>query len=276
MSIPYLYVGCDVSKDWLDIFDPKDGRSWRIANTAQATARFADGFAGTNAFVVFEATGSYDRLLRTALHRANVANARLNPTMVRRYAQARGRKAKTDALDASMLADLGERLRPEPDPVPCADRARLATLAARRDQLVSMRAMEKTRLCEAHDPFVCEDLESAIARLSTAITRIDAEIDHQIQSHESLRTRVWTHKMNVNGGSNGTEQQGRTRKAGFCPVERSDEAGQRHLTVLKGYDRFTWLQRCKTLKTGRFPSVFRLVSNQIGSYHLHAFYRSTP
>ena len=89
-------------------------------------------------------------------------------------------------------------------------------------------------------------------------------------------TRVWTHKMNVNGGSNGTEQQGRTRKAGFCPVERSDEAGQRHLTVLKGYDRFTWLQRCKTLKTGRFPSVFRLVSNQIGSYHLHAFYRSTP
>lgn len=88
--------------------------------------------------------------------------------------------------------------------------------------------------------------------------------------------RVWTHKMNVNGGSNGTEQQGRTRKAGFCPVERSDEAGQRHLTVLKGYDRFTWLQRCKTLKTGRFPSVFRLVSNQIGSYHLHAFYRSTP
>lgn len=190
MSIPYLYVGCDVSKHWLDIFDPTEGRSRRIANTVQATAELADALSDRNAFVVFEATGAYDRVLRTALHRAKVANARLNPTMVRRYAQARGRKAKTDALDASVLADLGERLRPAPDPFPCPDRARLAALGTRRDQLVTMRAMEKTRLCEAHDSFVCEDLENAIASLSAAIARIDAEIEDHIQSHENLHAQA--------------------------------------------------------------------------------------
>jgi len=190
MTLPHRYVGCDVSKHWLDVFDPAEGVPRRIANTPEATATLAAQLAASQAFLVFEATGTYDSALRKALHQAGVPSARLNPTLVRRYAQARGRKAKTDALDAAVLADLGERLHPQPDPVPCPHRARLAALATRRDQLVTMRAMEKNRIAEAADPFVRDDIEQAIACLSAAIARIDAEIKRHIQSHDTLRQQA--------------------------------------------------------------------------------------
>ena len=114
MNLPDRYVGCDVSKLWLDIFDPAEGRVRRIENTPAETRRLASAMAATRAFLVFEATGAYDLDLRTALHAAGAASARINPTTARRYAQATGRKAKTDALDAQVLADLGARLRPDP------------------------------------------------------------------------------------------------------------------------------------------------------------------
>lgn len=190
MTLPHRYVGCDVSKHWLDLFDPTQGGLRRIANTPEATASLAAQLASSRGFLVFEATGTYDNALRTALHQAGVPNARLNPTLVRRYAQARGRKAKTDALDAAVLADLGERLRPQPDPVPCPHRARLAALATRRDQLVTMRVMEKNRIAEAADPFVRDDLKQAIAHLGEAIARLEAEIQRHIQSHGSLRQQA--------------------------------------------------------------------------------------
>lgn len=190
MMIPHRYVGCDVSKHWLDLFDPASGGLRRIANTAQEAARLADTLAGTRTFVVFEATGAYDRTLSAALHGAGVANARLNPTMVRRYAQACGRKAKTDALDAAVLADLGARLTPAPDPAPCPHRTRLAALSLRRDQLVAMRAAEKTRLGETQDPLIREDLNDAIARLGGAIARIETEIRRLIQDQKILRDKA--------------------------------------------------------------------------------------
>lgn len=190
MSISHHYIGCDVSKSWLDIFDPRTGRVQHLDNTAEAISVFVSSLQGQNAFVLFEATGTYDGVLRTSLHTAGIACARLNPAMVRRYAQARGRKAKTDALDAIILADMGERLRPDPDPAPCPHRTRLAGLAARRDQLVAMRACEKTRLCELSDPFLRQDLEEAICHLSRAIARIEAEIERQIQQNDALRDQA--------------------------------------------------------------------------------------
>ena len=190
MTLPHRYVGCDVSKHWLDLFDPTEGRPRRIANTPEATQGLATQLSASQGFLVFEATGTYDSALRSALHHAGVPSARLNPTLVRRYAQARGRKAKTDALDAIVLADLGERLRPSPDPVPCPQRARLAVLATRRDQLVAMRAMEKNRIAEAADPFVRESLKAVIADLSRSIAHLEAEIQRHIQSHDSLRQQA--------------------------------------------------------------------------------------
>lgn len=190
MTIIDRYVGCDVSKQWLDLFDPAEGQVRRIANTAAETTRLAQALAQAGAFLVFEATGSYDETLRASLHRAGVRHARLNPTQVRRYAQARGRKAKTDALDAVVLADLGARLRPAPDPAPCPQRQELARLATRRDQLVAMRAQEKNRLAEARDAFLRDDIAAMIGHLTAAIRRVEATIRARIDADAALRAEA--------------------------------------------------------------------------------------
>lgn len=190
MTLPDRYVGCDVSKRWLDVFDPVEGRPRRIANTPAETARLAAGLAATKAFLVFEATGVYDRDLREALHTAGVANARINPTLARRYAQARGRKAKTDALDAVMLADLGARLRPEPDPAPCPHRERLARLSLRRDQLVAMRKAETIRLDAERDSFIKDCIKAQITRLGAAIASVESEMDRLVRASETLQKQA--------------------------------------------------------------------------------------
>lgn len=190
MNLPDRYVGCDVSKLWLDIFDPAEGRVRRIENTPAETRRLASAMAATRAFLVFEATGAYDLDLRTALHAAGAASARINPTTARRYAQATGRKAKTDALDAQVLADLGARLRPEPDPAPCPHRTRLAQLALRRDQLVAARKDEIIRLKDAREAFMVDSLKAHIAWLDDAVAAADREIDALINRQADLKAKA--------------------------------------------------------------------------------------
>lgn len=190
MTLSHRYVGCDISKRWLDIFDPAEGRARRIDNTPSAVRELARALAGADACVVFEATGAYERALRGALHHAGVSCVRVNPTRARRYAQALGRRAKTDRIDAQMLAHLGERLRPQPEAPPCPQRERLARLSARRDQLVAMRTMEKNRLQDAQDRFIRHDIRHAILRLSAAIARLEAEIAAWIADSQRLRRQA--------------------------------------------------------------------------------------
>lgn len=190
MTLPDRYVGCDVSKLWLDIFDPVEGKARRIENTPAETRRLAAAMAATRAFLVFEATGVYDLDLRTALHAAGVASARINPTTARRYAQALGRKAKTDALDAAVLADLGARLRPEPDPAPCPHRTRLGQLALRRDQLVAARKDEIIRLKDAREAFMVDSLKAHIVWLDDAVAAADREIATLINQQAELKAKA--------------------------------------------------------------------------------------
>lgn len=176
MTICSCYVGCDISKAHLDIFDPQDGRAARIANRPDAIASYLEGLAGREVFFVFEATGGYDRALRFALAAAGVRGARVNPTAAKRFAQATRRKAKTDALDARMLSDLGARLTPAADPVPCEKRERLGLLHKRRDQLVDMRKGERTRLKELGDAFIIASVKTLIDKLDAMIAEMEAEI----------------------------------------------------------------------------------------------------
>ena len=186
MTLPQNFIGCDVAKHHLDFFDPSDGTVRRVANTPEGVAAYLADICGPGHMVIYEATGSYDRLLRHALARAGIAAARVNPTMARRFAQACGRRAKTDQLDACMLADLGERLRPEADEPPSEMRETLSVLAKRRDQLVAIRCAEKTRLHEAEDGIVRASLQEMLNILSERITRLEGQIKTFIAEHEAL------------------------------------------------------------------------------------------
>lgn len=173
MTLSPTWIGIDVSKAWLDVADPVSGRNERIANRPEALAAFAASLAGRDVAVVFEATGAYDAGLRHALAAAEVAFVRVNPQRARDFARATGRLAKTDAIDAAMLAQMGQALRLHADPAPDRDRERLALLARRRDQLVAMRIKEKARRADAADPAILADLDHHLAWLDIAIANIE-------------------------------------------------------------------------------------------------------
>ena len=186
MIISPGFVGIDISKSTLDIFDAAIGRSERIDNASAPIAALVERWRAKPVFVLFEATGRYDRLLQTALHEAGIAFARVNPLRARDFARAAGFLAKTDAIDARMLAMMAERLRPKADMPAQAERERLRAWHRRRDQLVHMRAQERNRLSEASDPEEHEQIERHIAWLSGEIKVIEGRIRTLIASVPQL------------------------------------------------------------------------------------------
>lgn len=166
-----VFVGIDVSKATLDIFADGLGHR-RIDNTSQAIAAIIAGLPRP-CFVVMEATGSYDAVLRQELEQAALPYARVNPEQARDFARATGRRAKTDAVDARMLAEMGRRLDLPPTPADDPNRLRLTKWQRRRDQLVAMRQQEKVRLVEERDEAFKAGLRSHIAQLDQAIAEAD-------------------------------------------------------------------------------------------------------
>ncbi|OYU18248.1 MAG: IS110 family transposase [Rhodobacteraceae bacterium PARR1] len=180
-----LYLGVDVSKDRLDVFHPSLGAS-QIVNEAKAiralvrTAR-RDGF-----WVIFEATGGYDRALREALEAADVPFSRLNPRQARDFARASGLLAKTDRVDARMLAEFGRRMQPPRTAATPAIRKQLQALASRRRQLVEARKEEATRLAQTADPLVRADIRAMITILARHIRDFEARIAALVASDPDL------------------------------------------------------------------------------------------
>lgn len=186
MTIAPVFVGIDVSKHHLDLFDDAERRHQRIDNAPAAIDGLLASLNGREVFVTFEATGRYDAALRRALSEAAIPFARVNPARARDFARAASQIAKTDAIDARMLADLGRCLRPEPRPEPAPERQALTIAHRRRDQLVQARQKERTRLAEGHGPLLEADIRAHIAWLDEAIARWDKEIARLIASQPDL------------------------------------------------------------------------------------------
>src|SRR6185436_19981106 len=145
-----ISVGVDVSKAHLDIAVHPTGESW----VSETTPAAIDALVGrlqalAPTIVVVEATGGYERALTAQCVTAAVPISVVNPRQVRAFAQALGRTAKTDAIDARVLAEFGARVEPPVRPLPDADTAALAALVVRRRQLVEMMGMERRRLEQA-------------------------------------------------------------------------------------------------------------------------------
>ena len=169
-------IGIDIAKHRLDIYDALSAKHTSVPNQPEPLAELIHTWRERACLVVFEATGPYDALLRRALAGAGLRFVRVNPARARDFARATGQLAKTDAIDARVLAEMGRALalgaEPEPDPA----RERLAALHRRRDQLVETRAGERTRLAEARAA-VSDSLESHIAWLDGEIARLEGEIE---------------------------------------------------------------------------------------------------
>jgi transposase len=183
------FVGIDVSKDHLDVHLRPTGEAFRAAadepGVAAVVARVA---AAGPAAVVLEATGGYEAPLAAALAAAGLPVAVVNPRQARRFAEATGRLAKTDRLDAAALAHFAEAVRPEARPLPDAATQALAALVARRRQLLDMRTAEQNRLPLAA-PAVARDIRAHVAWLDRRIAAAGRDLAAAVEASPAWRAR---------------------------------------------------------------------------------------
>jgi transposase len=184
------YVGIDVSKARLDVaWTTSAGQTFGTTNDEpgwRALVAHLHGLAPV--LCVLEATGGYDAGVASALVLADISVAVVNPRQVRDFAKARGTLAKTDALDATVLAEFAARMEPTPRPLPDEAMADLRALVARRRQLVEMLSAERHRLTQVR-PTVQPSVQAHIHWLRTQLKDTDAQITAQVEAHPTWRLR---------------------------------------------------------------------------------------
>jgi len=202
MSAP-TFIGIDVSKTQLEVAVRTADQPVRVPELARV-AHDAAGLARllaalgplAPALVVLEATGGLESPVAAALGTAGLPVAIVNPRQVRQFAEAVGQRAKTDRLDAALLALFAERVRPTPRPLPTEAQQEFDALLLRRRQLVEMRAAEQIRLAQAARPEVRPSLVAHIDFLTAQLVDLDAQLDTLVQAsplwqgQEALLTSV--------------------------------------------------------------------------------------
>jgi transposase len=190
-------VGIDVGKETLAIAVHPTGDGWTSATTEVAIAALVTRLQGlTPQVVVMEATGGYELPVAAACAAGGLPVAIVNPRQVRAFAQAAGQLAKSDGIDATVLARFGARLEPAVRPIPDAATQALAALVARRRQLIEMLGAEQRRLAQATTNVVRRDLRNHIRWLERRIKDVTGEMDDAIQAsplwrvHEDLLRSV--------------------------------------------------------------------------------------
>jgi transposase len=177
-----VFVGIDVSKDRLDVHVQPSGKAFAVARDETGIAGLIGQLqASPPALVVLEATGGLQVKVAAALAAAGVPVAVVNPRQVRDFARATGQLAKTDRLDARVIALFAAAVQPEPRKLPGEAAELLKALVARRRELVELRVAERNRLRQSSAGWVRSDLERSIDALTKRIEAIDAEIEDHVK-----------------------------------------------------------------------------------------------
>ncbi len=186
-----VFIGIDVSSQTLEVASSSQAKTWQVANDAAGIEQLVDqASALTPALVVLEATGGYEFEAACALQAAGLAVAVVNPRTARDFARAMGALAKTDALDARMLAAFARVLHQHPErerfvkPLADAELQQLQALVLRRRQLVQMLTAERQRLRLAHAA-ARPSIERVIEFLKQEIGDSEAEVATHVQGHHS-------------------------------------------------------------------------------------------
>ena len=173
---PDLYLGIDVARDHLDVAVHPTGTAWRVANTPTGHAALRQRVQGQPVRrLVLEASGSYEQAVADVLAAAGLPVVVVNPRQVRDFARARGILAKTDTLDAQVLAHFAATVQPRVRPRPDAATQHLHDLVTRRRQLRDMRGAEQQRRRQAA-PAVRADIDALVAVLTHHLDALDAQI----------------------------------------------------------------------------------------------------
>jgi transposase len=180
------YIGIDVSKDKLDVAIWGEKNGLEVGNSQRGIAKLVKYLLALRPkLIVVEATGGYEEAVVLALFAAGLPVALVSPQRVRQYAKAKGLLAKTDQIDAQVLADFGKKLQPRLFVGKSEERRRLSALVGRRKQLNEMLQAEKNRL-RTPDLSLQRSLGRIIRCLKAELDSVDQEIEQFLQEHQEL------------------------------------------------------------------------------------------
>ena len=183
------FVGIDISRDRLGVYVRPLGDRWWVPNTTQGRAVLVERLAAlAPELVVLGSTGGLERAVARTLQEAGIPTAVVNPRQIRDFAKATGRLAKTDALDAEVLARFAEVIRPEPRSLADVGTSRLRELVVRKQQLIKMATAERNRLKRA-SPKMKLRIRRHLEWLEEEIARLDGEIEGMKLKREEWANR---------------------------------------------------------------------------------------
>jgi transposase len=193
MPVADRFVGIDVSKSWVDVYVRPDGAGFRSVTDSEGLAELVRRLRPLSpVLVVMEASGGYEGIVAASLAEAGLPVAIVNPRQTRKFAEALGQLAKTDAIDARVIAHFAAAVRPPPRPLPDAMMVQLQELLARRRQLVVMINAEKQRFAKAASQVTQRSHRGLLRRLESEQGRIDRAIDKLIQ-----QSPLWCAKLDL-------------------------------------------------------------------------------
>jgi len=177
MSAVPCFIGIDVAKAQWDIALRPSGERWAVPNDTSGVTMLVDQLQALSpTLIVLEATGGLERLVTSALATAGLPVVVVNPRQARDFARATGQLAKTDALDARVLAHCADVIRPTPRPLPDAQTQELRALLGRRQHLIVMRTAEQNRLAGTSERLT-KDIVAHMTWLNAGITTLDDDIE---------------------------------------------------------------------------------------------------
>lgn len=185
------YAGIDVCKDWLDAKLRPSDKAMRVANDASGHKRLSRFMADNGVvLIVMEATGKYHRAAPRSLYANGFAVAVVNPKRARSFAESIGALAKTDEVDASVLAMMGETLRPDATPPASKALGKMQELVRARQAALADRTAMQNRMGESTCDAVRESLNAVIEAINSAVAKLDAEIAKLIAGDGGLSRRM--------------------------------------------------------------------------------------
>ncbi len=184
---PYV-VGIDVSKARLDVALLPKGESFVVPNGEEGFDELLGRLGDPRpSLAVLEASGGFERPVAAALAASGIAVAVVNPRQARDFARATGKLAKTDRLDAKVLARFAEAVRPEPRALPDEEAEEFSAILARRRQIIQMMSAEKNRLGATTSKAVGRRIEAHLRWLEKELGRIDRDLDEAIEGSPTFK-----------------------------------------------------------------------------------------
>ncbi len=184
-----VFIGIDVSKEWVDVAVRPTGDTWRVNQGQEGINALILQFQSLDPqCVVMEATGGYEMPLSIALGAVGIPVAVVNPRQVRDFARSQGKLAKTDRIDAAVIAHFGEVSGVVPQPLVPAEARELEALVTRRRQVIQMRTTELQRRQRAL-PVVQRRIDRILATLEEELHELDSDLTQRLRESPLWRER---------------------------------------------------------------------------------------